>query len=617
MRTEEQFHQYFRKAQELAIRAHHNVRARQELLQLIDSERKKTGDNLTYERFLHGEQAFFNRNYPAALKQYLKAQAMPYFKLFCYRASAFVSKSKGELDKALNFAKQALNIYPYDYVTLSIYEELLTLDTQAEEAHHIRQRLRSLEAQHNAKSHPEMIVENDEEEVSFDRYATGASPMFVPSSFTVFPKEKEEHQEEIINAQEPYVEQKRVSQANVSHVIRPLSKSLPQGIDIATNPKKNIEEHIHKFSQQHQEHAKRYLDQYKSHRPCHNDCLYLLHGHRTTQSNDSQPLLLDRARRATGGYFIRWHNKGIVINPGTHFLNHFHQQGLHIRDIDVIIVTNGNFDSYADIKEIYELNYQVNKTANNPHTIHYYLASQAYQTLSTALKPHFKQERHSVHRLELFLDSPEGDKIDLTDNVILHYFPIGTPLKHTPARTGKEEGASTMPGQLGIKLDLHLKAAKDDKHHLSVGYISGAPWSAMLAHSLGSCDVLIAGFGNTSPNDYNKLKYNEDSLGYFGCYSLIEEVQPRLFICSEFHGNEGDIRLDVVKMMRQEYATAYPDTQQTPIVLPGDSNLLVELHSLHVFCSVTKEAVPADAIRVSKFAANFGTLQFLSPRCCS
>jgi hypothetical protein len=645
MRTDDQFYLYFRKAQEFAIRAHHDVKARQELLGLIEQERKTAQENMPFDRFLQGEHAFFSRKYSNALKCYLKAQAVPYFKLFCYRASAFVSRAKGEIPKASNFAKQALNIYPYDYVTLSIYEELLTVEKHEEEASNIRQRLQTLEAQHTSTAQPEKIIEEKVIAIPIEKQAPQdiieGKHLHIPASFlssssflassTESLAETESLTQRLYGStltdqeQPPFSkfnqatlgELKRISKASPPS---PIEKNHSPRLALKTfvhhsEPKKSLEDSIQEFSRKHHEHITNYLDLHKKQHACHNNCLYLLHG-RSTNGFEKQPLLLEKSRKTSGGYYIRWDNKGIVINPGINFLNHFHQQGLHVRDIDFIVVTNGNQESYADIKDIYELNYQLNKVAQSPHIIHYYLSPLANQWLSPILKPNFKQERNTVHRLETFQDSPDVEKIDLSEGIVLNYFPCSQ-VKSQPARQGKEERMSIAPTQLGIRLDLHAKSDSIEKKSIRLGYVSGTAWSPLIAHSLGHCDILITGFGTTNSNDFNKLRYNEDCLGYFGCYSLLEEVHPQLLVCSEFNGNEGDIRLDIVKMMRHEYQTAYPESQEAPIILPAESNLFIQLNNLNVSCSLTKEAVPAESIRVAKSTTQFGALQFLSPGCCS
>lgn len=641
MKTDEQFYHYFRKAQDLAIKAHHDIKAREDLLRLIEQEKENAHENLTFERFLQGEHAFFSRKYPHALKCYLRAQAAPYFKLFCYRTSAFVSKGKGEIGKALNFAKQALNIYPYDYVTLAIYEELLTLENQEEEASNIRQRLQTLEAQHTSTKISE--IENRlEEEVQTEEQLIFAEPldghaikeviMPIPCDFLTSPKSAPSSNTEALTQRlysttapddvhlskfNPiaFEELKRLSEVHQPKIdsailAHPLSDSSTH-----SDPKKALEDSIQKFSAKYHENITQYLETHKKQSTCQNNCLYLLHG-RPSGNSDTQSLLLEKNRRTTGGYYLRWNNKGIVINPGSNFLTHFHHQGLHIRDIDAIIVTSSQQEMYVDIKDIYELNYQINKVGTAaPHIIHYYLNPLAHQTLSTILKPNFKQERNTIHRLETFQDSPDAEKIDIAENIVLHYFP-SMQTKQQTLRNGKEDRVS-QPSHLGMRLDLHTRISAHEKKTTSLGYVSGISWSPLLAHSLGACDILIAGFGSTNSNDFNKLRYNEDCLGYFGCYSLLEEVHPQLFVCSEFNGSEGDIRLDIVKLMRHEYGKAYPNMQKKPIVLPADSNLFIQLNTLNVFCSLTKESVPADNIRVAKSSVNFGALQFLSPSCCS
>ena len=87
----------------------------------------------------------------------------------------------------------------------------------------------------------------------------------------------------------------------------------------------------------------------------------------------------------------------------------------------------GRSESCADIRRIYDLTYQLNRTGKNLHVIHYYLNPKAHQELSGWLKPHFKQERHSVHCLELFLDSSDIEKVDEGSGIRLHDFPAGMP----------------------------------------------------------------------------------------------------------------------------------------------------------------------------------------------
>lgn len=322
-----------------------------------------------------------------------------------------------------------------------------------------------------------------------------------------------------------------------------------------------------------------------------NDCLYYLHGWPAQAPGTAATYLTEGSRKTSGGIFLRWNGKGIAINPGKQFLHAFHARGLHIRDIDFVVVTGEQAECYADVAEIYELNYQINKLGSELKVIEYYLHQKAFQELSGLLKPHFKQERNMLHSLELFLDSPDVERMEVADGIAINYF----------LASSREERAMHAP--LGMRLDL-----KSEKGSLRIGYLSQAAWNPLLAHYLGSCELLVTGFGNTAPQDYHKLSYHADSLGYHGTFSLLEEIGPRLALCGEFGGREGDIRLEAVQKMRLELAH-----KKGQAILPADTGLAVNLLTLEARCSVSGAWTPADQIKVIKTSTSFGALLYLAP----
>lgn len=340
------------------------------------------------------------------------------------------------------------------------------------------------------------------------------------------------------------------------------------------------------------------------------DCLYVLHGwgsqgkENSTLSPDYLRQLMPEAHLKTeGGFYLRWQGLGIAINPGNSFLQQFQAEGLHIQDIDCILVTHPSVQYWQDVQRLYDLNAQFNsvRPQEQLHVIRYYLQEQAYRQLSPVLKPLYKQERHNVHHLELFVDSPTVEKVELSPGVALHYFLA--PATKVQGVHGEEKIA---PACLGLRLEL-MKGELSPG--LSLGYLSGMPWSKHLGDLLGKCDVLMVGFGNTSAEDYGKVRYNTDDLGYLGTYSLMEEIAPRLLLCCEFGGREGDIRLDVVKKMRQEYAYG---RHQGTVILPGDSGFVLDLRSLHARCSVTRRFVDPSQLKVANTKEIFGQLLYLS-----
>ena len=230
---------------------------------------------------------------------------------------------------------------------------------------------------------------------------------------------------------------------------------------------------------------------------------------------------------------------------------------------------------------MHALNGEINKLSTDLHTINYYLSNQAYQNLLGILRPQFKQERETIHIMELFTDSPDIESFQITPSIKLSYFPV----------SNKTE--------VGIRLDLNSA--------VRIGYVSGSSWTSQLSHHLKSCDILICGFGQTSLQDYDRIHYNADSLGYFGSASLIEEATPRLFLCSEVSGALGDLRLEIVKKLKSELhhiATS---------IIPADRNLKISLEEYQIHCSITKQWIHPDEARIIRIGPPFGQLTFLSP----
>ena len=141
----EKFEEYLKSVHFLSIRINKQASARKEILQLIEAHRYESKGQPAWEEFFLGEQHYYNGHDEKALKHYLQANAVPDHAFFCYRASASLFQSLGNIDKALGFAKKALKIFPNDYLTLSLLEKLLEKDHQMEDALEVKGRLKVLE----------------------------------------------------------------------------------------------------------------------------------------------------------------------------------------------------------------------------------------------------------------------------------------------------------------------------------------------------------------------------------------------------------------------------------------------------------------------------------------
>ena len=583
------------------------AKVQSEILQLIEENRRASESDPSCEDFFRAESAFYNKNYENALKHYLKATSILYFNFFCYRASAYLFHRMNNLEKALGFAQKALRIYPNDYLTLALLEQLYIQNNQQEEAFEIEKRIKRLREELSeiqiAKTsrEPPMNTESD----IFSSPKSQNSEAIQALTQRLYPSNPD------LESHDPYANKALDESESTSRFM-----AGEMGLDHTTG--QALEQRIKSFQLAQAEITRNYLEQNKIRTQQSDFCLYYLNGwpysKRLVTPYTQSLYLTEQARKATGGLFVRWNGKGIAINPGSRFLINFHEQGLHIRDIDFVIVTGDQPECYADVKEIYDLNYQLNKMSPELQIIHYYFSHKAFQELSRFLKPHFKQERNSLHSLELFVDSSDVEKIELAEGISLHYFLAATREAFSTAHESKEERAAKNHSGLGIRFELKNIS---EKRSVRLGYIANAAWNPLMAHHLGSCDLLITGFGNTCPNDYNKLSYNSDCLGYYGTYTLLEEVAPRLLLCGEFGGREGDIRLETVQKLRQEYTTHLGKTSRPlPNILPADTGLLIHLKTLEIKCSVNEEWINPAEVKAIKTADAFGKLEFLSPSCC-
>jgi tetratricopeptide (TPR) repeat protein len=615
--AEDRLSEYFQGVSHLNNGASIEQNRYEEQVALVEEARERT-DLLSFEReILEGEHAFYRGQYKIALKHYLAAKESPHCQFCCLRASAFVLQQQGKTDKAVSYAKRALAMQPDDAMTLFLTGKLLPSVKQGEASEQLEQKVAEIASRiPQEETEQAMPISLAGEEVdALKEIFTAGEPEEVPLV--------SEKMEEVVarNIRETEMETKQeegtdtvVQPAEATDSLQQLAESHYEvktkdtdaylnkmGIGIDTE--NELQKQIEAYQERRRDLIATYTKASRTSRTSDHG-LFLFSGWKDSEAESrGGELLAASTRKAAGGFFVRWNGKGVAVNPGPDFLHNFHEAGLHIGDIDHVVVTRATPDAYSDTHAIYDLNYQLNLTAasDDLHIIHYYLNQQAHRDLASKLKPNFKQERHTVHSLELYVDSPDVEKVELSPEIQLHYFACGE------SESESKDGTSTC---LGMRLECQPQDTSGCS--ATIGHVSGTGWSPLLAHNLGRCDILIAGFQNTSSKDYRKVKYNDDSLGYFGCYSLMEEVAPRLMLCSEFEGKEGDIRLEVTRKMRHEYAYS---NQNGTSILPGDKGFYLDLKTMQVRCSVSGEPTDPSQIRVTKGKNAFGNLQYISPSC--
>lgn len=662
------FQGYVNKMQNCAYLAETDELMLQDLKDLVRSHQEVGATDENYTNFLKAEQAFYSGNYQHALKLYLLAKSIPNSAFFCYRASAYVSYEMHRTNKAIGYVKKALKICSNDYLCLKLLKNMQSQEGNSSTSIHTSLDQESTQDFSSAFGQQQLSLGEEEMEE--------LANLFNDESEEIAPMQTQDYTEQEVSStstEEKYdsamtesVESlqqeetttdthpsslyfgdasgERQGAESSTEVFDEVKDTLSQLQDLATQTAADIaasttdfitgnlgisldsgpslEQRVNAFQRSQAECMSQYIDEY-SQRPCVNDRhLLVLNGWEYQESESTgqhnalkERLLPSSYRRTTGGYFVRWRGKGVVINPGPHFLDKFHKQGLHIKDIDYVIVTQDSPNAYTDVQAIYDLNYALNKMDTQLHIIHYYLNQQAHRHLSPRLKPHFKQERNSIHSLELFVDSPDTESLILDENITLHYFATSAQEASQVGETKASE--ARINACVGIRLafrteDNEASAVNDRANYVQLGYISGSAYSPILAHHLSGSETIIAAWEDTCANDYQKVQYNESSLGYYGSATLLEELDAQLLVCCEYSGREGDVRVEGTKKLRQDEACT---KHNRTAVVPGDTGMVVDLETQQVQCSLTKSFVDASQVRVVKTQEAFGKLKYLSNSC--
>jgi hypothetical protein len=293
------------------------------------------------------------------------------------------------------------------------------------------------------------------------------------------------------------------------------------------------------------------------------------------------------------GFFLRWQEHGVLVNPGFFVLEALQEKGLSIHEIDSVILTRCDKELCQAIIRLHELNQDLNRLRGKNHPIQFYLARSAYQELVPLLRPQYRYEKSNVHPLDLYLDTPDVETVRPSTNLSLSYFSLSSTAFH------KHEALN-----LGIKLILESKDGNK-----TVSYVSETSWRPHLDQFLKGSDLLLFGFGSTSNEDLKKERYQQDCLGFYGSLSLLEKVSPKLAIALEFDSRSASRRLEIIKRLREDLL----ERGREEVLLPIDNSLEIDLQRFFILCSASKEFIDPAWIKVLGGQTPFSALQYLSP----
>jgi tetratricopeptide (TPR) repeat protein len=296
-----------------------------------------------------------------------------------------------------------------------------------------------------------------------------------------------------------------------------------------------------------------------------------------------------------GGYFIKWRGFGIVIDPGFDFLRNFHDSGYHGREMNVVVVSHNHPDHNSDLKPIDDLRYELYKrlaAKKEPGSQPYVLLWD--QDTDAATQFGFDSPEHQHPPIVMASGYPLP--LDLSK----HSAKI--PVRFTPFKVNH---GSDVQHAMGMVIELLDNRGKTTAR---IGYTADTGYFADLQKHLADCDLLIAHISQPSIEelqDASKLK--EVHLGYRGTARLLKDCKPKLALIGEFWAGFTDLRIPLVKGLRQLSGMS--------AVLPAGLSMHLQLPSLAIECTECGKPTPFAEIKVAPPPDNFGSLAYLCPGC--
>lgn len=296
-----------------------------------------------------------------------------------------------------------------------------------------------------------------------------------------------------------------------------------------------------------------------------------------------------------GGYFLKWRGCGVVIDPGFDFLRNFHDAGYHGREIRAVVVSHHHPDHNSDLKDIDDLRYELYKRLVGTKS----LGSEPYVLLwdeDTANEVKFGVSTPAHHYEPIVFSSGYPQPFNLVDHK------AKLPVRIIPFKVNHGNDVKHAMGIVFELLDEKGKTA------LRIGYTADTAYFQDLHKHLLNCDILIAHISQPSIDelkDASKLK--EVHLGYRGTARLLKECKPRLALIGEFWAGFTDLRIALVKGLRQQSGVE--------AILPTGLAMNVNLPSLEIECTECGKLTPFAKVKVAPPTDSFGSLAYLCPKC--
>lgn len=261
-----------------------------------------------------------------------------------------------------------------------------------------------------------------------------------------------------------------------------------------------------------------------------------------------------------GGYFLRWRNFGVAIDPGHNFIENLYQTNHSINEIDAVVITHDHLDHTSDFEAIIGLLYQFNKRGN-PKKISVYLNPTTYRKFSHSLK-----RDPFIGRIKKLQPDPKkycviANSIRLSSIFAQH----------------KELGGL----EKAVSLRFQLSTGKRGES-ISVGFTSDTGWHENLRPFFRDVELLVTHVGSIKRYEIEEAKFYSSHLGVLGLFKILQEISESggtpTVIISEF----GEELRGLRDILGEELGRKFPGMK----IFPADIGHLVELNpeNIRILC---------------------------------
>lgn len=307
-----------------------------------------------------------------------------------------------------------------------------------------------------------------------------------------------------------------------------------------------------------------------------------------------------------GGYFIKFGDVGIVVDPGYNFIENFLKAGFKLDDIDHIFISHAHNDHTVELEGIFSLLYKRNQRNDNPKKIKLYMNLGSFKKFSGYFDLSNPSNKFYIDNI-IILNKHQLFK--LNDNIEV----FTTEAKHHEMITNKYA--------LGFTFVFNLN---DDEKRV-VKFTCDTGWDEDLesrnkkeeeVFKIDKVDILVAHLGSMKQKELNydiqkSLKENKmnlypNHLGLIGIVAAIHFWQPELTLISEF-GEE----LNAIRHKIAEKIASFLNKR----VFPVDLNFRVNLDDMTIMCFKTRKFFNPEEIEVKYDEKS--NLYFINPNSLS